>query len=175
MKTWTKMLVLLVLIYAPTVWAKEDAMKQEKIKIYDAASKSYIMVDKVIKTDEEWKKVLTPEQYQVTREHGTERAFCGLPTKDHKHGIYKCVGCGTDLFLVNVKFESGTGWPSFWEPINEANVGYTEDNEFGMQRIEVHCARCNAHLGHVFDDGPPPTHKRYCMNSVSLKFVPSEK
>ena len=145
----------------------------EKIRIYDATSKTYQMVDKVVKSNEEWKKILTPQQYYVVRQHGTEKPFCELPSKQIKTGLYRCVACGTDLFLVDTKFESGTGWPSFFQPIDEANVGYTEDNAFGMNRTEVHCARCGAHLGHVFDDGPPPTGKRYCINSVSLKHIPS--
>jgi peptide-methionine (R)-S-oxide reductase len=125
---------------------------------------------KVTKTEEEWKKVLSPEEYHVLREKGTEPAFSGKYLKNKKKGTYVCAGCGNELFSSETKFDSGTGWPSFWSPISKDSVEEKVDNRFGMHRTEVRCKKCGGHLGHVFDDSPTPTGQRYCINSVSLKF-----
>lgn len=146
---------------------------EEKMPIFNAKTGKIETVGKVRKTDHEWSAILTPEQFRVARKKGTEPAFSGKYHDFHEKGVYQCVCCGTDLFRSSEKFESGTGWPSFTAPIAPENIKTALDTSYFMRRIEVLCARCDAHLGHVFDDGPPPTHQRFCMNSASLTFITS--
>ena len=127
------------------------------------------MSDEVRKTDDEWRRELTPEQYRILRQKGTERAFTGPLVNDHEPGRFLCAGCGAELFRADEKFESGSGWPSFTRPAAPRAVEATRDSSHGMERVEIHCRRCGGHLGHVFQDGPPPTGERYCINSASLK------
>jgi peptide-methionine (R)-S-oxide reductase len=144
------------------------------IENFDAGGKSTgkMKVPRIVKTDAEWRKQLGNDSYYVARQEGTERPYSGEYNDNHADGLYRCICCDTALYDSRTKFESGTGWPSFWKPISSANVNETADNGLMMQRTAVSCKRCDAHLGHVFDDGPDPTGLRYCMNSVSLKFYP---
>ena len=152
-----------------------DGSAPAGIKVYSVEKGTNVMTQTVVKTNAEWKKTLTPEQYHILREKGTERAFSGKYDKNHEHGVYRCAACGLDLYRSEEKFDSGTGWPSFTAPIAPSNVATRPDNSFFSQRTEVLCPRCGGHLGHVFDDGPKPTGKRYCMNSAALQFVATAK
>lgn len=150
-----------------TAWAQQHQSVNQ--------SKGKEMQVKHLKTDKEWKEILTPEQYKVMREKGTERPFTGQYWNTKAEGIYKCAACGAELFSSETKFDSDCGWPSFYDVMNNKNVITKDDYSFGMHRIEVICASCEGHLGHIFDDGPKPTGQRYCINSLSIKLVKSKK
>ena len=166
-------IIVALAVLAAAVWqgaAADGGARPQGAKVSGKTS----TIEKITKTDEEWRKILTPEQYKVLRKQGTEPAWTGKYHNHKEKGVYVCAACGLPLFSSDTKFDSGTGWPSFWKPIDESHVGTETDRSLFMSRTEVHCARCGGHLGHVFPDGPPPTGLRYCMNSVSLDFKKAE-
>ena len=150
------------------------AAAAETIRVYSVSEGAFVMSEKVEKSEAEWRQTLTPERFHVLREKGTERAFTSHLHNLKEKGVFRCAGCGLDLFTSDTKYDSGTGWPSFYAPVAQENVAFETDRSFFMTRTEVLCARCGGHLGHVFGDGPKPTGQRYCMNGLALEFVPDK-
>lgn len=170
----TKLLVLTMALAGAGFGLADDNEEPEmndRIRVWSVEANAFVETTRVEKSDAEWKAELAPEVYEITRGHATEMACSGAHWKNEGEGVYRCAACGNDLFVSKTKFSSGTGWPSFFEPVNDANIGTKRDMSYGMVRTEVHCQRCGGHLGHVFSDGPKPTGQRYCINSLSLDFV----
>ena len=170
----TKTLILTLLLVVGGFLLIRTAIAQKKKPVSELKGEKR-MTEKIVKSEEEWKKVLTPEEFYVVRQKGTERAFTGRYWDNHESGDYLCIACGQELFSSETKYESGSGWPSFWTPLAAERVAEHVDDALFMRRVEVVCSRCDAHLGHVFEDGPEPTGLRYCINSVSMKFVKKQK
>ena len=171
MRIWRLVMAMLLVLALAGIGAVAAERASGQIRVWSMEKKGYVLTDRVVKGDDEWRRLLTPEQFRITRKKGTERAFANEYWNHHEKGIYRCVCCDLDLFDSDTKYDSGTGWPSFLKPVAPENIRTAEDRSFFAVRTEVLCARCDAHLGHVFDDGPKPAGLRYCMNSAALRFV----